>query len=82
MACRPGKLLNKTARQNGMVTSDNQVVGNMRKGLLALRFDPTMSIVTAAEYGADNLNALIKDKLVESSIRRRRPRLAHLSRPS
>ncbi len=68
MACRPGKVLNKAARQNNMVTSNNQVVGNMRKGLLALRFDPTMSIVTAAEYGADNLNALIKDKLVESDI--------------
>jgi peptidoglycan hydrolase-like protein with peptidoglycan-binding domain len=68
MACRPGKVLNKAARENNMVTGNNQVVANMRKGLLALRFDPTMSIVTAAEYGADNLNALIKDKLVESSI--------------
>jgi hypothetical protein len=68
MACRPGKLLNKTARQNGMVTSDNQIPANMRKALLALRFDPTLSIVTAAEYGFDNLNALIKDKLVESNI--------------
>jgi peptidoglycan hydrolase-like protein with peptidoglycan-binding domain len=68
MACRPGKVLNKAARQNNMVTSNNQVVGNMRKGLLALRFDPTMSIVTAAEYGLDNLNALIKDQLVESDV--------------
>ena len=68
MACRPGKVLNKAARQNNMVTGNNQVVANMRKGLLALRFDPTMSIVTAAEYGADNLSALIKDQLVDSSI--------------
>ena len=68
MACRPGKVLNKAARQNGMVTSNNQLVANMRKALLALRFDPTMSIVTGAEYGFDNLNALIKDKLVESDI--------------
>ena len=68
MACRPGKLLNKTARQSGMVTSDNQVTPNMRKALLALRFDPTMSIVTAAEYGLDNLKALIKDKLVDSNV--------------
>jgi peptidoglycan hydrolase-like protein with peptidoglycan-binding domain len=68
MACRPGKLLNKTARQSGMVTSDNQVTPNMRKALLALRFDPTLSIVTAAEYGLDNLKALIKDKLVDSNI--------------
>jgi peptidoglycan hydrolase-like protein with peptidoglycan-binding domain len=67
MACRPGKVLNKAARQNNMVTSNNQLVANMRKALLALRFDPTMSIVTAAEYGFDNLNALIKDQLVESS---------------
>jgi peptidoglycan hydrolase-like protein with peptidoglycan-binding domain len=43
-------------------------VPNMREGLLALRFDPTMSIVTGAEYGLDNLNALIKDKLVDSNI--------------
>jgi hypothetical protein len=68
MARRPGKVLNKAARQNGMVNGANQVVANMRKGLLALRFDPTMSIVTGAEYGFDNLNALIKDKLVESDI--------------
>jgi hypothetical protein len=68
MACRPGKLLNKTARQSKMVSADNQLVANMRKGLLALRFDPTMSIVTAAEYGADNLKALIKDKLIDSNI--------------
>jgi peptidoglycan hydrolase-like protein with peptidoglycan-binding domain len=68
MACRPGKVLNEAARQNGMVTSNNQLVANMRKALLALRFDPTMSIVTGAEYGFDNLNALIKDKLVESDI--------------
>jgi hypothetical protein len=45
MACRPGKVLNKAARQKGMVTSKNQVAPNMREGLLALRFDP-MSIVT------------------------------------
>ncbi|MGB7976613.1 MAG: peptidoglycan-binding domain-containing protein [Roseiarcus sp.] len=68
MARRPGKVLNKAARQNGMVTGNNQLVANMRKGLLALRFDPTLSIVTAAEYGFDNLNALIKDKLVESDV--------------
>jgi Putative peptidoglycan binding domain len=68
MAKRPGKVLNKTGRQNGMVTSNNQIVANMTKGLLALRFDPTMSIITAAEYGLDNLNALIKDKLVESDL--------------
>jgi hypothetical protein len=51
-----------------MVTGANQVTPSMREGLLALRFDPTMSVVTAAEYGFDNLNALIKDKLVESNI--------------
>ena len=52
MACRPGKFLNNAARQKEMVTSENQLVPNMREGLLALRFDPTMSIVTAAEYGS------------------------------
>ena len=51
-----------------MVTNNNQLVANMTKGLLALRFDPTLSIVTAAEYGLDNLKALIKDQLVDSSI--------------
>jgi peptidoglycan hydrolase-like protein with peptidoglycan-binding domain len=68
MACRPGKVLNKAARQKGMVTGANQIAPSMRAGLLALRFDPTMSIVTAAEYGLDNLNALIKDKLVETNL--------------
>jgi peptidoglycan hydrolase-like protein with peptidoglycan-binding domain len=68
MAKRPGRVLNKTARQKGMVTNNNQVVAAMTNELLALRFDSTMSIVTAAEYGFDNLKALIKDKLVDANL--------------
>ena len=68
MACRTGTFLNKEARQGNMVTTGNQIAPNMRDQLLALRFQPELSIITAAEYGLSNLKALIKDQLVDSNI--------------
>lgn len=68
MACRTGTFLNKAARQGDMVTAGNQVAPTMRDRLLALRFEPEMSIITAAEYGLGNLKALMKDQLVDSNI--------------
>ena len=64
MACRPGTLLNATARQQGYVTSSNTLVASVNGALLDLRFDPTQSIVAAAEYGLANLTALVSDNLV------------------
>jgi peptidoglycan hydrolase-like protein with peptidoglycan-binding domain len=68
MACRPGTLLNSTARQSGYVTNDNKIVASMTNALLDLRFDPTQSIVAAAEYGFANLAALVGDQLVQPDI--------------
>jgi len=64
MAKRSGTLLNETARDKGFVTSSNKIVASRRKNLLALRLDPTQSIVAAAEYGNRNLASLHKDALV------------------
>jgi hypothetical protein len=68
MACRTGTFLNKAARQGNMVTAGDQIAPNMREQLLALRFQPEMSIITAAEYGLGNLKALMKDGLVDPNI--------------
>ena len=65
MACRAGTFLNNAAQQRGCVTSDNRIVPTKDDDLLNLRFDPTLSIVTAAEYGLSNLKALEKDQLVK-----------------
>jgi hypothetical protein len=63
MACLPGSLLNSAAVKSQMV-ADRQVVPDKRDALLRLRFDPELSIVSAAEYGAENLKRLQQDGLV------------------
>src|SRR5208337_659035 len=45
-----------------------EVAPDKEKVLLALRFDPELSIVSAAEYGRINLDALIIDGLVSDQI--------------
>jgi len=67
-ATKSGTLLNQTAKAKGFVSTANQVVPGREKDLLALRFDPELSIVSAAEYGSFNLNALIKDGLVDDQL--------------
>jgi hypothetical protein len=57
-ARRSGTLLNQVATDRGFVTSLNAVAAGKRDALLGLRFDPELSIVSAAEYGFANLNAL------------------------
>ncbi|UHC20419.1 peptidoglycan-binding protein (plasmid) [Methylobacterium currus] len=61
-------LLNEQGRAKGLVTAANSIVVGREAELLALRFDPRLSIVAAAEYGLFNLNALIKADLVEEEI--------------
>ncbi|MES0038854.1 DUF2272 domain-containing protein [Mesorhizobium sp. M0046] len=54
----PGHLLNSRGKEAGLVNSSNKVVSSKKDDLLKLRFDPTLSIVSAAEYGSDNLKIL------------------------
>jgi len=61
-------LLNECCRKKGLVTAANAIVSGREAELLALRFDPRLSIVGAAEYGLFNLNALIKADLVDDEM--------------
>ncbi len=61
--------LNEVALQRGLISEKNgQVVINDRAGLLALRDDPTISIVTGAEFGKDNLAALDRNGLLPPNL--------------
>jgi len=61
-------LLNKVARDKGLVTALNAIVGARETELLDLRFDPVLSIVAAAEYGLANLRTLIGAGLIPDSV--------------
>jgi hypothetical protein len=67
-AQKNGTLLNQTARTRGFITGANVVVPGQEAALLDLRFDPELSIVSAAEYGLSNLNALVKAGLVDDQL--------------
>ena len=64
MASKAGSRLNAVAQQKAFVTANGQIAPATKDALLDLRFDPTLSIDTAAEYGLANLALLQKDKLV------------------
>jgi peptidoglycan hydrolase-like protein with peptidoglycan-binding domain len=64
MACKAGSRLNAVGQQKALVTGNGQIAPGMKGALLDLRFDPTLSIDTAAEYGLANLALLQKDQLV------------------
>ena len=51
-------LLNKSAKDKVFVTPLDGIVASREANLLALRFDPELAIVSAAEYGTANLRAL------------------------
>jgi Uncharacterized protein conserved in bacteria (DUF2272) len=51
-------LLNIRAKAAGFINNANKVIAGQRQNLLDLRFDPRLSIVSAAEYGLDNLKSL------------------------
>lgn len=53
-----GHLLNTRGKELGYVSASNKVVAGKKNDLLKLRFDPLFAIVSAAEYGADNLKIL------------------------
>ena len=67
-ARRKGTLLNQVAKEKGFVTALDAVAGGREVDLLALRFDPQLSIVSAAEYGALNLRTLVNAGLVKADI--------------
>src|SRR5271157_3909277 len=67
-AKKTSTLLNQSAKEKGYITAANAVAPDKEKVLLALRFDPELSIVSAAEYGRINLDALINDGLVSDQI--------------
>ena len=64
MACKAGTRLNAVAQQKAFVSANGEIAAGRKGALLDLRFDPTLSIDTAAEYGLANLALLQKDKLV------------------
>ncbi|MCB1489008.1 MAG: DUF2272 domain-containing protein [Bauldia sp.] len=66
-AKREGTLLHETAVAKGYVKNGN-VVASKKKVLLKLRFDPLLSIVSAAEYGVFNLRYLGKKGVLPSDI--------------
>lgn len=61
-------LLNRVAKDRGLVTPLDGIVGNREAELLTLRFDPQLSIVSAAEYGLANLRALEDVGLIPDGI--------------
>ena len=67
-AQKTGTLLNQFAKQKGYVNAASAVAPDKERALLDLRFDPELSIVSAAEYGRINLDALIKAGLVSDQI--------------
>jgi LysM repeat protein len=64
----PGTYLNKVAKERGLVGEDGLVVPEKTADVLALRTDPTLSIVAAADYGRSNLDALDQRGLVAAGI--------------
>jgi len=58
-ARQEGTYLNEVARQLGYVDSNNKI--RDEAGLLKLRFDPTVSIVAAAEYDKSTFDTLSKE---------------------
>jgi hypothetical protein len=53
-------LLNERGKALGLISNKDKIVSGKKDDLLKLRFDPLLSIVSAAEYGIDNLAALSK----------------------
>ncbi len=59
-----GTELRRFATREGLVDAAGVVVPGREQDLLDLRFNPTLSILSAAEYGAANLKGLISRGLV------------------
>jgi hypothetical protein len=66
-AMKPGTELNDRARQDGMISAAGSLVAGREEPLLQLRFDPTLAILSAAEYGSANLKGLIRKGLAKET---------------
>jgi hypothetical protein len=64
----PAHLLNSRGKDAGFVTASNAIVAAKKAQLLKLRFDPLLSIVSAAEYGTDNLKILAHAGVLPASL--------------
>lgn len=58
MAERKGTWLNAVAKSKGWLDGNGQIVSAARSSLLSLRYDPTASINTVADYARQNLDGL------------------------
>ncbi len=67
-AATSGTELNLHASRTGLTATSGEPMPGRKDELLALRFDPALSIVSAAEYGAINLRCLIKRGLIEPAM--------------
>ena len=63
-AKKDGTSVNATAKIAGVVDEQNQIIKGKEAELLALRYDPGLSIMAAAEYGKRNLSQLRNAKLI------------------
>ena len=61
-------LLNRVAKEKRFVTGLDAVAAGREEELLALRFDPELAIVSAAEYGLANLHTLDSKGLLPDGI--------------
>jgi murein DD-endopeptidase MepM/ murein hydrolase activator NlpD len=69
MARTPGTLLSERALERGLVQRAGKHLSIVdQPTLLALRTDPTLSIVSAAEYGVMNLRAMTADHVVPAGL--------------
>lgn len=59
-----GTMLNERARELGYLTSGGNIKSGKLNDILELRFDPELSIVSAAEYGLSNLKMLQRRRLI------------------
>lgn len=62
LARKSSTLLNQVGKARGLITNLNAVASgrDKQRKLLDLRFDPEYSIVSAAEYGLENLKTLVR----------------------
>lgn len=67
-AKRPGSQVNLAAKAQGFVTPGNAIAAGKEDALLQLRFEPTLSILAAAEYGLANLKFLEKQNVLPAGI--------------
>lgn len=67
-AQNPTHLLNARGKSAGLINNSNKIVAGKKDALLSLRFEPLLAIVSAAEYGVDNLKVLAHAGVLPANI--------------